>query len=84
MLYMLKEFYEYISKRIIQFFEENDDNILNGARYCFTLNSQEAVNDLESVFYEYAETRTQVGIWDYTPPNSTSATYQTFTLDFKK
>ena len=77
-----KEFYSYISQKIIRYFLSNEKTIQNGSRFCLKLDTQEMVDDLDKhlsrmINEEYSHIQ---GDWGYEDPRTGEEVYSTYTL----
>ena len=77
-----KEFYNYISEKIINYFLLNEKPIQNGSRFCLKLDTQEMVDDLDEhlsrmINEKYSHIK---GDFGYKHPRTGEEVYSTYTL----
>ncbi len=77
---MLKEFYDFIAKKINQFFQTaaSDGTLLKGESFCLKLDNEEMVIDVTEALRTLAESNQSIG--EYIYPCSDGTVYRTYTL----
>lgn len=71
---MYEEFFNYIATRIISYFEQECDNLHDGDRFCFKLDNEELVEQVNAALYDITLKKDIQGTFSY------QEKYHTFTV----
>ena len=81
---MLREFYEFIAKRINSYFQmvSSEDSLLQGETFCLKLDTEEMVVRVANVLEELVQSEGNLG--NFTLPCANGSEYKTYTIKLMK